>query len=150
MVASAIGLIAAVWAVLELVYGDGPGPIIRMLIAAVIAWRLLGVAVYVGGDQLVVRNVAGTSRFPLDEVDVRPRVLDIREDMPWVPPTTDISDVPVMADDNTPRAAKRYVLEHDGTLHNLDALIGRMPHNHEQRALRLRQEIVRARRSQDI
>lgn len=146
MVASAIGIAASVWVVLEVIYGGGPGSLVRMLIGAVIAWRLLGVAVYIDGSHLVSRNVIGTDRFPLDEVDIRPSVVDIRQDMPWVPPTTNMEDVPMMEDDNTPQSAKRYVLVHDGELHNLDALIGRMPLNHEKQALELRKEILRARR----
>jgi len=145
VVASALGILASIWAVAEIAYFAGPGSLVRLMLALVIAWRLLGVAVYLRGNEIVARNVIGSERFPLNEIDVRPKVIDTRQDMAWLPPTQDTEQVPTMSDDNTPRTAKRYLLVHGESTYNLDALIGRMPRNHEQEALALRQRILDAR-----
>ena len=50
-----------------------------------------------------------------------------------------------MDDDSAERIAKRYLIVHGESLHNIDALPGRLPCNHERLTLEMRRLILRAR-----
>lgn len=124
-----------------------PGPVqIGIAVAlGALAWRTLSASVTMDGDELVVRNVLKTFRLPIGELDLRPRVVDPRSEYYTPGLATGFPGIPTASDDNTPQAAKWYLLEHGKERYFIDALMGRTPSNHEQHAWRLRQEIVAAR-----
>ena len=142
MVLSGIVIVAATTGVLV---GKGPVSVVFAALAALAVWRLLGVSVDLAGTELIVRNILRTFRFPVSEVDIRARVVDPRREMYAAGDTEGYPEIPTAADDNTPQAAKWYVLEHRDNRHLVDALMARAPANHERMAWQLRQEILAAR-----
>ena len=107
-------------------------------------WRLLGLFVSLDRGQLVVRDILRTNRFPVNEVDIRARVVDPRREMYSTGVPDGYPDIPTASDDNTAQTAKWYELMHSKDRYSIDALMGRSPANHERLALGLRQEILAA------
>ena len=142
LVVSGIAIVAATAGVL---IEKGPISVVFAAIAALAVWRLLGVSVDLAGTELIVHNVLRTFRFPASQVDIRARVVDPRRETYSAADTEGYPEIPAAADDNTPQAAKWYVLEHRDNLHLIDALMARTPPNHERLAWQLRQEILAAR-----
>lgn len=108
-------------------------------LAVLVAWRLLSVFVSLEGRELVVRNTWGVKRFPIDEIDVRARVVDPRLERYFAGKR---GELPTAADDNTVQVAKWYELAQGEEIHSIDALAGRSPANHERIALELRRQIL--------
>lgn len=114
-------------------------------LAVVVAWRLFGLSVSFDEGFMVVRNILRTIRFPVDEIDIRARVVDPRREAYSSGNPGVYEELPTASDDNTSRAAKWYELVHGKDLHSIDALTARSPANHERLALELRQQILAAR-----
>lgn len=118
-------------------------------VAALAAWRLLGVAVYLNGRELIVRNIQRTFRFSVSHVDIRARVVDPRKEFYSPGLGDDYPDVPTATGDNTAQAAKWYELVDGDERYSVDALMARSPKNHERLAFELRQEILSFRTTED-
>jgi hypothetical protein len=135
--------IAAAFIVAQVIWYSGPRSIAIAVIAAVAAWRFLVIAVHARGHELVVTNVLGTERWPLDEVYLGPRLSDVRKD------AIGYARLPHerMEDDNSTIYAWRWVLRRkDSSEHlNIDALLGRSNANHQAQALLLQDNIERLR-----
>ena len=111
-------------------------------LAALVAWRLLGVSVSCEGSAIVVRNILNTFRLPANEIDIRARVVDPRREQYSVGATDGYPEIPTTADDNTVNAAKWYLLEYGSARYQIDALMGRSPANHERLAFELRRRLL--------
>lgn len=118
-------------------------------VAALAAWRLFRVAVYLNGPELVVRNIQRTFRFSVSHVEIRARVVDPRKEYYSAGLSDDYPDVPTATGDNTPQAAKWYELVAGNERYSVDALMTRAPRNHERLAFELRQEILSLRTTED-
>ncbi len=136
----AAGLVVA--ALIILGTASGIERIFLVVLTALLIWRSLSLSVELDGDELVVTNLLKTYRFDVDAIEVEPRVVD-----PPVELTDPDFEIETRPDDNTRRAAKRYVLKHGESLHYIDSLMGRSKKNHERLAWELRQEIKAARKS---
>ncbi len=141
--ATLLGIAAGVLAIVLVVFVRGPEAIAIALVVAIAAWRLLGLSVGLIGDELVVRNLLNTVRYPVGEVGVQPRVSETGL-MPLnvvqfvFPPTKR------MDDDSTPYEAKYYMIEHGGSPHPVHALLFRPPKQHEEQGQQLRQAVLSA------
>ena len=146
VVVAGIGIIAAI---AGLVITPGPVSAFFAALVALAAWRLLGLAVHLNGNQLVVRNILRTRRFSVSHVDIRARVVDPRKEFYSAGEPDGYPDIPTATGDNTPQAAKWYELVEGKDRYSVDALMARKPKDHEHLAIELRQEILAARDTQD-
>lgn len=135
-------LVAAMW---WLWADSGPPSLAFAALAVVGIWRLLSVSVSFDGRDMVTRNVRETIRFSVDEVDIRARVVDPRQEMYSSGNPEGFPDIPTASDDNTSQAAKWYELIHGKDRYSIDALIARSPANHEHLAWELRRQLVAVR-----
>ena len=140
-----VSAIAVVAATTGLAIEQGPVSIVFAALAALVTWRLIGVSVDLAGAELIVRNILRTFRFPVSQIEIQPRVVDPRREGYAAGSAAETPDIPTASDDNTPRAAKWYMLEHGNDRYLIDALMARTPPHHEQAAWRLRQEILAVR-----
>lgn len=124
---------------------QGPISVVFAALAGLVIWRLLGVSVDLAGTELIVRNILRTFRFPVNQIDIQPRVVDPRREGYAAGSAVEAPEIPTASDDNTPRAAKWYMLEYDNDRYLIDALMARTPPNHEQAAWRIRRDILAAR-----
>ena len=131
--------LALVAATVGLLVETGLASLAFVVLAVVVAWRLFGLSVSFEGEEMVVRNILKTARFPVDEIDIRARVVDPRREAYSPGRYPEPSDAP---DDNTSPAAKWYELIHGEELHSIDALAARSPAHHELLALELRRHIL--------
>lgn len=138
-------MIAILAAIAGLVIAPGPVSVSFAALTALAAWRLLGLAVYLNGNELVVRNILRTYRFSVSQVDVRARVVDPRKEFYSAGEPDGYPDLPTATGDNTAQVAKWYELVEGKDRYSLDALMGRAPSDHEHLAIELRQEILSAR-----
>lgn len=140
-----VAVIAILAAIAGLVIAPGPVSVSFAALTALAAWRLLGLAVYLNGNELVVRNILRTYRFSVSQVDVRARVVDPRKEFYSAGEPDGYPDLPTATGDNTAQVAKWYELVEGKDRYSLDALMGRAPSDHEHLAIELRQEILSAR-----
>lgn len=142
LVISGVAVMAATVAV---VLDPRPVSVAFAALAALAVWRTLRLGVYIEGNELVIANIRKAVRVPLDEADVRARVIDPRQEGYSAASAFGYPAIPADPDDNTPRAAKWYELVHGEDRFHIDALMGRWPANHERLALQLRNTILAAR-----
>ena len=141
----AISGLAVVASAAGLLVDRGPVSLVFAALTGLLVWRLLGLSVHFDGEELVIRNILRTFRFPVDEVDIRARVVDPRLEQYSSGGAAGSLEIPTAPDDNTPKAAKWYLLEHGLDRFFIDALMSRLPANHERLAWELRQRILDAR-----
>lgn len=144
-----IASVAVAAAISGLTISPGPVSMFFAALAALVAWRLIGVAVYLKGRELVVRNIQRTFRFSVSDVDIRARVVDPRREFYSPGLADDYPDVPTAPGDNTPKAAKWYELVDGNQRYSVDALMARAPRNHERLAFELRKEILSSQSTED-
>ena len=137
--------VALVAATVGVLVEKGPISLAFAAFAVVVAWRLFGLSVSFDGGELAVRNILRIFRFPVDEIDIRARVVDPRQEFYSSGGPEGYPAVPTASDDNTSRVAKWYELVHGKDLYSIDALTARSPANHEHLAWELRQQILAAR-----
>ncbi len=145
MAFQAVAVVVLVAAIAGTLIERGPISFVFAGVAVPVAWRLLGLRVSLDGGELVVRDILRTKRFPLNQIDIRARVVDPRREMYSAGDPAAYPDIPTASDDNTVQTAKWYELVHGQDRHSIDALMARSPANHEHLAWQLRQEILAAR-----
>lgn len=122
-----------------------PGAVIETAVvfplAALIVWSFLRVGVWIDGEQLVMRNMWRTHRFPVDGVRLLAGQVD------------DISDFDrftggyanhfraEVGDSFADRTFLRHCLVADGEQYDIDAMFGRTPRSQRQAADKIRQAL---------
>lgn len=139
-----VAVVALVAAIAGTLIERGPTSLVFAVLAALVAWRLLGLSVSLGDGKLIVRDILRTRRFPVNQVDIRARVVDPRREMYSAGEPAAYPDIPTASDDNTVQTAKWYELVHGEDRYSIDALMARSPANHEHLAWQVRQEILAA------
>lgn len=140
----AVAVVALIAATAGTLIEQGPISLVFAALAILLAWRLLGLSVSLEDGELIVRDILRTRRFPVNEIDVRARIVDPRREMYSAGDPAGYPEIPTASDDNTVQTAKWYELVHGKDRYSIDALMARSPANHEHVAWRLRRGILAA------